>query len=214
MSSINPHFTFNYSQPEEYQFSHDSVFLARTVFEREQHLPIEALRLLDLCAGCGIIGMDFVFHCEKELGKSPQHVDFLEIQDIYADHFLKNAKNLKTPNLQFWLSNYTALLEPKAHQQYDLILCNPPYFLPAHGKLSPSAFKNRCRFFIDSDLKTLIKGIENSLKPKGRAYALIKESESHNYFPIKGLEDEFSEKLKFTRLEPLRGTPLVLLEKK
>ncbi|MBV2168118.1 MAG: hypothetical protein KUL82_05355 [Bdellovibrio sp.] len=65
MSSINPHYTFHYSQPEEYRFSHDSVMLARKVFERVSASAMENWRGLDLCSGCGIVGLDFLFHALK-----------------------------------------------------------------------------------------------------------------------------------------------------
>lgn len=79
MASINSHFTFNYSQPEEYRLSHDSVFLAREIFEQLSALDLAGKRGLDVCAGCGIVGLDFLFH-RRAAGQSvPEIFDFLEV---------------------------------------------------------------------------------------------------------------------------------------
>lgn len=183
MSSVNPFYTFNYSQPEEYRFSHDSVFLARKAFETLDPAIIGTLKGLDLCAGCGIIGLDFIFHCQKELQKSPLSFDFLEVQERYREHFNTNAKKIQTTQttLQFLNFNYAALLSENYHSHYDLILCNPPYFRPGQGKLSPSEFKNRCRFFIDSDFKTLLRAIAHSLSPRGQAFLLLRSLDDHGF---------------------------------
>jgi hypothetical protein len=95
MSSINSHTTYNYSQPSEYRFSHDSVFLARRVFEFLCESDIQTFKALDLCSGCGIIGLDFIFHCLNELGQSPLSFDFMEVQSIYETHFFDNINGLK-----------------------------------------------------------------------------------------------------------------------
>ena len=178
MSSINRFPTFHYSQPSEYHFSHDSVFLAREVFERHgDQLALNDVQVLDLCAGCGIVGMDLIFHLLKEKAFTGE-VDFLEVQDVYREHFEKNKMTLqnhfaeKALNLNFVNKNY-GLTE--LNKKYDLIISNPPYFEVGKGALSPSEFKNRCRFFIDSDWSTLISFIKDSLKPNGNAYFLVRE---------------------------------------
>jgi len=89
-SSINNYFTLNYSQPEEYHFSHDSIFLSRHVFEIIKSQGLHYNRILDLCAGCGVIGIDLLFHINKEKLKLPLELDFIEIQNIYFPHFQKN----------------------------------------------------------------------------------------------------------------------------
>ncbi|MGZ3818223.1 MAG: methyltransferase, partial [Bdellovibrio sp.] len=105
MSSVNPHYTFEYSQPEAYRFSHDSVFLARKVFETYCKEEVATLRAMDLCAGCGIVGMDFIFHCKNAWGVTPQAFDFLEVQEIYRDHFMSNKKKLGDVSTQIHFLN-------------------------------------------------------------------------------------------------------------
>lgn len=196
MSSVNPYPTFEYSQPDEYRFSHDSVFLARRVFEllREEIKP--DWRVLDLCAGSGIIGMDFLFHCRQELGQTPSRCDFLEVQDVYRPHFATNIERLNLPDteMRFLHQNYNQPLS----DQYDLILCNPPYFDPREGKPSPSQFKNRCRFFIDATQADLIHAIAAALTARGRAYVLTRSTNPPQSPDLNGL-----------RVGDIRGTPLI-----
>ena len=178
MSSINLFPTFQYSQPKDYHFSHDSVFLARKVFERHgQQLTSENTKVLDVCAGCGIVGMDLIFHQIKEKTFTGE-VDFLEVQEIYREHFEKNIITMQSffldqpLNFNFINQNYAL---SSLIKKYDLIISNPPYFEVGKGALSPNEFKNRCRFFIDSDWQTLIAFIKVSLKPEGNAYFLVRD---------------------------------------
>ena len=193
MSSVNPYYTFNYSQPEEYRFSHDSVFLARRVFELLKSDIKPEWRILDLCAGCGIVGMDFLFHCDRELGLTPTQCDFIEVQNEYENHFYVNQQLLGLPrvNLRLLQKNFNDVVDG----EYELILCNPPYFDPTAGKLSPSTFKNRCRFFMDATESELMASIHKLLAPQGRAYVLSRKPSQGNI------------------IGDIRGTPLVLLKK-
>lgn len=215
MSSINTHYTFQYSQPEEYHFSHDSVFLARQVFELLSNEDLSAFRGLDLCAGCGIVGMDFLFHYSQYTHKKPRSFDFIEIQSIYQEHFLKNSQQISSMNIPLHFKNisYSELNLPSFAQQYDLILCNPPYFQMGQGKMSPSAFKNRCRVFIDSDFRQLILGIENSLALKGRAFILFRDLQDHkmNYFDE--AEKILSKNMNLEKIGEIRGTDLICITK-
>lgn len=211
MSSINAHYTFNYSQPEEYRFSHDSVFMARKVFEHLANEDLTQMRGLDLCSGCGIVGLDFLFHYHHEQRKMLRSFDFLEVQEIYRPHFERNIQNLSHLNisLEFKNANYSELKTPSFENRYDLILCNPPYFQLGQGKLSPSEFKNRCRFFIDSDFQNLILGIANSLAPQGRAFLLLRSLEDHGFNYFKEAQRLLSNKALIAPLDNIRGTDLV-----
>lgn len=216
MSSINPHYTFQYSQPEEYRFSHDSVFLARRIFEVLASEDLSQMRGADLCSGCGIIGLDFLFHCDRELQKNLHSFDFIEVQDIYLKHFEKNCEQLgdvKT-RLKFKNINYSELASKQFENHYDLILCNPPYFQVGQGKLSPSEFKNRCRFFVDSDFYSLIKGIENSLSARGRAFVLLRDLEDHGFSYFEEARKALSPEMKIEKFGDIRGTDLVLISRK
>ncbi len=212
MSSINDHYTFQYSQPSEYRFSHDSVFLARHVFERLKNLSLESYRILDLCAGCGVVGLDFLFHCENELGLLPTRCDFIEIQSEYLAHFSVNAQRFSRDHIHFINSNYECLLSAEFFRLYDLIICNPPYFQVTQGKLSPSEFKNRCRFYMDSDFATLLRGIENSLRPGGIAFVLMRDLSDHGLDVLAEARGILSAGITLRVTGEVRGTTLIELQ--
>ncbi|HAU1291084.1 TPA: SAM-dependent methyltransferase, partial [Legionella pneumophila] len=76
----NIHFTYNYKQPDEYHFSLDSIHLAKFVAKQlKPYRDLGSLRVLDLCAGCGIIGIELSWHLQ-----AIRQIDFIEIQDIYT----------------------------------------------------------------------------------------------------------------------------------
>lgn len=204
MSSTNSHFTFQYSQPEEYHFSHDSVFLARRAFEILQEQGFAGTQALDLCAGCGVIGLDFLFHSAQAQKNLIEAFDFLEVQNIYEAHFHRNveAAKVSVTQAQFLLGNYADLKDPR----YDLILSNPPYFRVGQGKMSPSDFKNRCRFFIDSDFQSFLKAIKEGLKDHGQAFFLLRDLEDHGFDAQKEAAQVLSPFGDLIRLGDIRGT--------
>lgn len=205
-ASINEHYTFEYAQPESYRFSHDSVFLARETFEREKDFVNNESEILDLCAGCGIVGLDFLFHLRKEKDVEPRRCDFLEVQGVYRAHFEENKRRLgaKCTVLDFHEGNFSNF---ENSRRYDLILCNPPFFHPGRGKLSPDDFKNRCRFFLDASEMELWSSFARLLKPEGRAYVLSREF-TPGQFP-EGLHCEAAGDIRGTGLVKVRRVPWV-----
>lgn len=191
--------------------SHDSVFLSRNVYEHMGDLDLSNARALDICAGSGIVGMDFLFHRRAANKNVPVSFDFLEVQNIYYEHFIENQKRLGKigTRLNFLNRNYNDLQADEFSSMYDLIVCNPPYFLPSQGKLSPSEFKNRCRFFIDSDLKNLLLGIFNCLKKEGVGYMILRDLPQHGWNMFEESQKISDGQLKIETLGDIRGTRLL-----
>ena len=214
-SSINHKYTFHYSQPTDYHFSHDSVFLAQFVFDWLQKNPNqEANQIADLCAGCGIIGMDLLFHLNENKIKLPSLTDFIELQNVYENYFKKNKIELEQilnqkTELNFINANYADLTTNENFKsKYNLIVCNPPYFKIGQGKLSPSEFKNRCRFYIDSDFMNLLKFIKYSLVQTGVAFILLRSLKDHGPdWNLNKLSHDLD--LKFEIVGDVRGTAVL-----
>jgi hypothetical protein len=199
-------FTYEYAQPDGYRFCQDSVilpmFVARDRFgigespaaprveepascERKfLSLPLD-FRVLDVCAGCGVVGLELAHYVS-----AMRQVDFLEVQPEFASAFQENLRRTdRSPSEFRWLEmNYGVLSEQRFSESYDLIVGNPPYFTPGEGQMAPGGqtresesrtMQNRCRFFLDGDLRILITGVANALRPGGRAYLLVKSGTLH-----------------------------------
>lgn len=181
--NLNDEFTFDYFQPSEYHFSLDSVLLPKIVAKqlKEDQIDVSSFKVLDLCSGTGIIGLEFSHYLPQI-----DSIDFLEVQKVYEEYFKKNLA-LVAPskkNFNFLNLNYDEMISNLSfHEKYDLILCNPPYFFKNEGVLSPSEFKNRCRFFMDSSFDNLIKAVGHALKNGASAYILSRPGHDHNRGP-------------------------------
>lgn len=213
MQTVNKIYTINYEQPQEYRFSLDSIFLAQSVFNAIQNKISPTSNILDLCSGCGVVGLELFFHLIKNKTQPPASIDFLEIQQIYNSYFYNNLQRMKDVlnsqlNSNLFNKNYTELLtDSNFAKKYDFIVCNPPYFLTEQGKLSTSEFKNKCRFYIDSDFFHLLKTVAHCLKPTGEAYVLIHSLHNHD---MNLLADSRIQtlSLNFEKIESIRKTDL------
>lgn len=172
-------FTYTYSQPEGYRFCQDSVLFPKFVAGQIGDRISSRSRILDVCAGCGVIGFELRYHLPQIT-----QLDFLEVQDEFQEHFFSNrnmavSTDPERARFRFIHANYARLSSPEFTGQYDFIAGNPPYFVESEGKLSHKPLNDRCRFFLDDSFESLIQGVVNALKPGGEAYLLCKSGKAH-----------------------------------
>lgn len=204
-------FTYQYFQPEAYHFSIDSIELPWEVAQilKQEKKDLSEFRVLDLCAGCGVVGLELQFHV-PEL----KWIDFVEVQKVYQDFFEKNRELVcSNKNLKFLNINYDQMQVQEFYQKYDLIISNPPYFFLGEGRLSTNEFKNRCRFFIDSTFEKFVQSILYVLKPGGSAFILIRQSADHGRNLVRDLTDLTQEAARIKKRSVIRGTHLVEIQK-
>ena len=205
-------FTYVYSQPQEYHFSIDSIEAPFEIaqYYKDRNEPMKDWKIADLCAGCGVMGFELNFHLPEI-----NQIDFVEVQSVYQKHFSANRDHVKNPgNFNFLNFNYESLLTEEYLNKYRLIICNPPYFQVGQGKLSPSEFKNRCRFFIDSTFAKLIEVIEHTLATDGEAFVLIRSLEQHGINFLKEIERLTNSRLVSEKFSDIRGTDLIKITKR
>ena len=192
----------SYSQPDAYHFCQDSILAPRAIVRDLEGFKVDTA--LDVCAGCGVMGLEVLTAI-----RSPVRFDFLEIQDEFEAHF---RRNLEITGLEgTWIAqNYSVLEMAEWSERYDLIVSNPPYFLENESSLSPSPLNNRARFFLDSDLRTLLRGVRNALRPNGRAYILMKSGKEHGRDALTAARIELFD-FRVERICDIRGTDLVRL---
>lgn len=207
----SPKFTCDYSQPPEYRFSLDSILLAKAVVRDHgaREYPTD-YRVLDLCAGAGIVGLELA-HLQPGI----KNVDFVEIQSSYRCYFEENiAKSAGLGLKTEWREmNYADLLNDSEAGKYDLIVTNPPYFEKEQGLVPPNELKARSRFFIDASFEKLIEAILHTLKPGGEAYLLTRDQKDHGKNRDEVLEKLIQGKAKILSSELLRSTTLTRLQK-
>lgn len=170
-------FTYHYKQPHEYQFCLDSIEFAECIAKKYENDSFgEDYKVLDLCAGCGVIGIELSWHLN-----ALRHITFVEVQEIYTSYFKQNSEQVLRNDLilDWQLANYEILMTDEWKNQFNLIVSNPPYFFENHGMLSPSHFKNRCRFYLDSTFENYILAIANTLAVNGHAYFIMRPLDNH-----------------------------------
>ena len=171
----------NYSQPSFYRFSDDSIWLAHTIAHKiNGHCnsqTMRSLKVLDLCAGCGVVGIEFLSQINQL--NSFQQITFLELQADFKTHIEDNWQQFAVKSNAIFLNinieitslgNKMKSSSISSEEKFDIILSNPPYFAKGTGIPSPNSYKNRCHFFDVDDLELFENFIAKNLKPSGRGF--------------------------------------------
>ena len=153
----------DYEQPEFYRFNQDSIGLVHFILNTDQR----PASILDIGAGCGIIGL------ELALNLDPEELVLLELQPEFAPYLEKNKTLYLSPdiNVSIVLSSIGSW---ESQKTFDLIVCNPPYYLPGHGRDSDDSKRDLCRSFKQDGWEILIAKISQFLAPTGKAFLVVK----------------------------------------
>ena len=154
----------DYFQPSFYRFTEDSIWLSREAIKYLNSTGRGVNSILDLCAGSGIIGIE----CFNKI-ENVKRLDFCDIQKEFIEIIKKNIKLKigRTYSGNIYLSSYENLLNLKNSIKYDLIVCNPPYFNEGSGRLSDCDKRNRCRFFLNGSIESLMQISSSLLETQG-----------------------------------------------
>lgn len=126
----------DYKQPPFYHFSRDSIELAH--FCAEEVKEKKHLKVLDLAAGCGVVGLEFSF-----VHGSVQSLDAVELQQDFIPYLEKNFESFFKEDRQII---HKDLKDFRPQREYDIVLCNPPYYLDSESRVSKDLRKQKCHF--------------------------------------------------------------------
>lgn len=157
----------DYSQPSFYKFNSDSFDLIDYALKNSPTVQ----SILDLGAGCGVIGIEIA----KRL--STKHLTLVELQTEYRPYIEDNCKKYLNDEIKFEIvissfQNYQPL------KKFDLIVCNPPYYLPGHGEVPQILQRAFARMFLVDDWMILLSKIAQSLTEDGKALLVLKNDEN------------------------------------
>jgi len=157
----------DYNQPGFYHFSDDSIALVKAIEKNEIQIKESKVSLLDLCAGCGVISIEASLSL-KEI----KDIVFVEIQEEYNSFIQENMKKFLKDKVNYQIKNL-ALSQYTSDEPFDLIVCNPPYFIKGEGRISPNRNKQLCRTFEFDSPQDIIDTMAKNLKENGRGYLLV-----------------------------------------
>jgi tRNA1(Val) A37 N6-methylase TrmN6 len=126
----------DYNQPDFYHFSEDSTFLANIAARDIKKHD----RVLDLCAGCGVVGIEF-----WKQRPSTSHLTFLEKQIEFKESLELNIQHVKDIEVSCIYESFSNVV---IREKFDLIMCNPPYFAIEASRASGNMNKNTCHGYV------------------------------------------------------------------
>lgn len=163
-------------QPDFYRFNEDSIRLVDFVLSELREKFQENLSVLDLCAGCGIIGIDFYIKATQS-GISFHDMTFIEKNKKFKEFLEKNQVSLLDNKIPVQ-NLFTAFEDLKLSKKFDLILANPPYFNESHHRKSQNPDRMTARSYSGEFMQDFIFFIKSHLKKEGQAVFLFPNLES------------------------------------
>jgi tRNA1Val (adenine37-N6)-methyltransferase len=149
-----------------YRFGIDSVVLARYAIGAYG----QAGAVLDVGAGCGIIGILLAAHMPQAA------VTAVEIQPLAADRAVRNTQINGLENRISVVAGdvRTVVAACKADEsaQFDLVVSNPPFYRLGSGRVNPDSEKAAARHELHLNMRDLMGVISAVLAPDGHAVVM------------------------------------------
>jgi tRNA1Val (adenine37-N6)-methyltransferase len=153
----------DYHQPDFYRFNEDSISLVKWIIGKEYRPQ----RILDLGAGCGVMGI------ELAQALNPELLTLVELQTDFITYLEKNCQ-LFVPSSTKYSVHINSFSDFSSLCKFDLIVCNPPYYLPERGEVSKDANRAIARTFLRDSWPVLLQTISDSLTDNGKAFIVLK----------------------------------------
>lgn len=154
----------DYSQPDFYRFSEDSLRLVDFVAATYES---GVNRIADFGAGCGIIGIE----ASRRLW--PRELFLLEAQEEFRPHLEANLEGFLPDGVrsEIFVEKFS---ESRWNSMgFDLVLCNPPFYLPGAGEISRDPRRHTCRSFHLDDWGILLRLLKRNLTANGEGVFVL-----------------------------------------
>jgi len=158
----------DYRQPDFFRIGHDQLFLVRHAAALTRHRSCETL--IDLGAGSGVLA------CELTRLIAVDHAHLVEVQEAEWAPFL--AANLSEfARLRAHTIHWRSVGEfnRDGELRAQLLVANPPYFLPSAGRPSPDQRRNIAHRFVVDSWQAWVDAMVRSLAPDGEAFWLQRD---------------------------------------
>lgn len=145
-----------------YRFSVDAVLVAHFV------RPQPGQRVLDLGCGSGIIGLILAYRVAEIV------VHGLELQPELAalatENVVRNNLSQRMTILQGDVRQPQACLQP---ENYDLVVCNPPYGTGQDGRISQQSQAAVARHGLAGDVEDFVRAAAFAVRNRGRVVFIV-----------------------------------------
>ncbi len=139
------------SQPQRgYRYSVDALLLAAFALEQKPH------RWLDIGTGCGVVA----FYLGRCLPNARGIA--VERQSALMCHARRNLAGLPVLPILGDVRRF-----PWRPARLDLVVCNPPYYLPGHGKVKKDPVAAMARHAFFGTLEDFSSAVQPALRPEG-----------------------------------------------
>lgn len=157
----------DYSQPAFYRFNEDSLRLVKWILAAGS----KPQRILDLGAGSGIIGI------ELARALNPQQLTLVEVQEVFLPYLEKNCQLFLPSSISHSIV-IKSFLDFTTSQQFDLIVCNPPYYLPGKGELAKDPKRAIARSFLIDSWPILLRKVSELISAEGKTFFILKQDQN------------------------------------
>lgn len=152
-----------------YRFSVDSLLLARFC------TPASGDMILDLGAGCGIIGL-LLYYRHGGLGI---RIVGLELQPRLAQLAHENIrKNGFQTGMSIVVADLRKMVTSMRVESMDKVVCNPPYRKIGSGRINPASEQALARHELCAKLDDVIGAAAHVLKNRGRFFVVYPATRS------------------------------------
>ena len=147
-----------------YCFSSDAVLLANFVKAKNTDT------IVDLCSGSGVVGI------LAQAKTNAKKVVLIEKQKELAD-MCKKTISINDLNEKVELHNIDVIDAPSffGNEKFDVVCCNPPYYLPSQKKMSGNSVVDIAKFEMELSFEKLCEVVNKLLKFGGKFF-LINDS--------------------------------------